>query len=223
MQTQEDHLHIATAQLPASMPYSSPLLTPTAAPSDWRFVLTQEDLSIESTLNTPVFKSAVKLRLDDSYNYISLDANPYETVSPSELAFSPSLMSPPPRQRSKSESFPMGLSLPPLFPSSNPIADTMTLTNLTNLPTPPVSVRRASIAKDVKPFRCDMCSSSFSRNHDLKRHVRIHLGIRPFSCATCHKSFTRMDALHRHTNVRGCKGTDEESGSSGSRGPVSAI
>ncbi|KAI8892089.1 hypothetical protein BC833DRAFT_612674 [Globomyces pollinis-pini] len=59
---------------------------------------------------------------------------------------------------------------------------------------------------DTKTFRCQICSSSFSRNHDLKRHVRIHLGIRPYACETCPKMFSRMDALHRHTNVRGCKG-----------------
>ncbi|KAJ3315140.1 hypothetical protein HDV04_004281 [Boothiomyces sp. JEL0838] len=57
-----------------------------------------------------------------------------------------------------------------------------------------------------KPFQCPMCTSSFSRNHDLKRHVRIHLGIRPYKCDTCPKSFTRMDALHRHSTVKGCKG-----------------
>ncbi|EGF79557.1 hypothetical protein BATDEDRAFT_12478, partial [Batrachochytrium dendrobatidis JAM81] len=54
-------------------------------------------------------------------------------------------------------------------------------------------------------FKCDMCPSTFSRNHDLKRHIRIHLGIRPYKCERCDKSFTRMDALHRHTAVRGCK------------------
>ncbi|KAJ1342534.1 hypothetical protein BSLG_002852 [Batrachochytrium salamandrivorans] len=63
----------------------------------------------------------------------------------------------------------------------------------------------SSTSTNSKPFKCEMCPSTFSRNHDLKRHVRIHLGIRPYKCDMCEKSFTRMDALHRHTAVRGCK------------------
>ncbi|KAI8925638.1 hypothetical protein BC831DRAFT_460058 [Entophlyctis helioformis] len=71
--------------------------------------------------------------------------------------------------------------------------------------TMPASDMLTSASAHPKPFKCDMCHSTFSRNHDLKRHIRIHLGIRPFKCDLCSKSFTRMDALHRHTSVRGCK------------------
>lgn len=73
-------------------------------------------------------------------------------------------------------------------------------------------VRKDKDGKDTKCFPCDMCNSTFSRNHDLKRHVRIHLGIRPYKCDTCPKSFTRMDALNRHKNIRGCKGALEDDG-----------
>lgn len=61
-------------------------------------------------------------------------------------------------------------------------------------------------ASPKKAFPCTLCTSSFSRNHDLKRHLRIHLGIRPYKCDSCSKDFTRLDALHRHTTVKGCKG-----------------
>lgn len=57
----------------------------------------------------------------------------------------------------------------------------------------------------VKPYLCEHCPSTFSRNHDLKRHLRIHLGVRPYKCNTCSKTFTRMDALHRHESVAACK------------------
>jgi hypothetical protein len=84
----------------------------------------------------------------------------------------------------------------------------------TDLETPPstptkdnmnVSTQRRFSFDGKKSFACSMCSSSFSRNHDLKRHMRIHLNIRPYRCEYCPKAFTRMDALHRHSTVNGCK------------------
>jgi uncharacterized Zn-finger protein len=46
-----------------------------------------------------------------------------------------------------------------------------------------------------RPFKCDQCPQSFNRNHDLKRHKRIHLSVKPFPCTHCEKSFSRKDAL----------------------------
>lgn len=50
-------------------------------------------------------------------------------------------------------------------------------------------------AHQERPFRCDQCTQSFNRNHDLKRHKRIHLAVKPFPCTSCDKSFSRKDAL----------------------------
>lgn len=55
-----------------------------------------------------------------------------------------------------------------------------------------------------RPFKCDQCPQSFNRNHDLKRHKRIHLSVKPFPCGHCDKSFSRKDALKRHILVKGC-------------------
>jgi len=50
-----------------------------------------------------------------------------------------------------------------------------------------------------RPFKCDQCPQSFNRNHDLKRHKRIHLAVKPFPCGHCDKSFSRKDALKVRT------------------------
>ncbi|OAV85962.1 hypothetical protein PTTG_00697 [Puccinia triticina 1-1 BBBD Race 1] len=55
-----------------------------------------------------------------------------------------------------------------------------------------------------RPYKCEKCGSSFSRNHDLKRHSRIHLDIKPFPCSCCDKAFARKDALKRHLLMKGC-------------------
>ncbi|KAL2819979.1 hypothetical protein BJX63DRAFT_333654 [Aspergillus granulosus] len=59
-----------------------------------------------------------------------------------------------------------------------------------------------------RPFKCDQCPQSFNRNHDLKRHRRIHLSVKPYPCSNCDKSFSRKDALKRHKLVKGC-GSEE--------------
>lgn len=58
-----------------------------------------------------------------------------------------------------------------------------------------------------RPFKCDQCPQSFNRNHDLKRHKRIHLAVKPYPCQCCDKQFSRKDALKRHILVKGCNNT----------------
>lgn len=56
-----------------------------------------------------------------------------------------------------------------------------------------------------RPFKCDQCPQSFNRNHDLKRHKRIHLAVKPFPCKYCDKSFSRKDALKVHSYHPTCR------------------
>lgn len=63
-----------------------------------------------------------------------------------------------------------------------------------------------------RPFKCDQCPQSFNRNHDLKRHKRIHLSVKPFPCGSCDKAFSRKDALKRHRLVKGCGDPTKDDG-----------
>ncbi|KAI0802462.1 hypothetical protein GGR55DRAFT_447052 [Xylaria sp. FL0064] len=69
-----------------------------------------------------------------------------------------------------------------------------------------------------RPYRCDVCPQSFNRNHDLKRHKRIHLAVKPFPCEYCDKAFSRKDALKRHRLVKGCGNNGKTSPKSGNGG-----
>jgi hypothetical protein len=53
--------------------------------------------------------------------------------------------------------------------------------------------RRGCTVQD-RPYRCATCHSAFSRNHDLKRHEKIHLEVKPHACV-CERRFSRKDAL----------------------------
>lgn len=61
-----------------------------------------------------------------------------------------------------------------------------------------------------RAFGCDMCSLSFHRQHDLKRHEKTHSGSKPYTCnGGCGKTFTRKDALKRHQLVKKCGTFDD--------------
>lgn len=66
----------------------------------------------------------------------------------------------------------------------------------------PPPYRPAPAAPPARNFKCSACPASFARNHDLKRHARIHLAVKPFPCGYCDKSFSRKDALKRHILVK---------------------
>ena len=48
-----------------------------------------------------------------------------------------------------------------------------------------------------RPFRCSTCPASFARNHDLKRHLKLH-DKKAWRCEGCNKVFSRRDAIKRH-------------------------
>ncbi|KAF8915474.1 hypothetical protein CPB85DRAFT_1432786 [Mucidula mucida] len=51
-----------------------------------------------------------------------------------------------------------------------------------------------------RPYRCTSCPASFVRNHDLRRHVKLHDN-KAWKCSGCDKIFSRRDAIKRHKKV----------------------
>ncbi|XP_013375162.1 PREDICTED: zinc finger and SCAN domain-containing protein 20 isoform X4 [Chinchilla lanigera] len=52
-----------------------------------------------------------------------------------------------------------------------------------------------------KPYKCDTCVKSFSRNSHFIAHQRIHTGEKPYACLECGKSFSDLSNLSTHQRI----------------------
>ncbi|KAJ3186970.1 hypothetical protein HDU85_007008 [Gaertneriomyces sp. JEL0708] len=52
-----------------------------------------------------------------------------------------------------------------------------------------------------RPFVCNVCDLRFTRNHDLNRHLKTHSKDKPHICNSCGRKFARRDALRRHERM----------------------
>ncbi|KNE60142.1 hypothetical protein AMAG_18475 [Allomyces macrogynus ATCC 38327] len=74
-------------------------------------------------------------------------------------------------------------------------------------PPPEPASPPTTTTSEAKPYQCSFppCQARFSRNHDLRRHERIHTGEKTWKCDECGRAFGRRDALSRHTSAPGGK------------------
>ncbi|XP_059904678.1 hypermethylated in cancer 1 protein-like isoform X1 [Gadus macrocephalus] len=58
-----------------------------------------------------------------------------------------------------------------------------------------------NIHRRDRPFRCELCTSSFKLKWGLNRHLSVHTGERPYTCSSCGLTYTARDKLNRHINI----------------------
>ncbi|EGP85717.1 uncharacterized protein MYCGRDRAFT_29733, partial [Zymoseptoria tritici IPO323] len=49
---------------------------------------------------------------------------------------------------------------------------------------------------------CEYCGVEYAKKEHYERHVRTHTREKPFDCARCSSKFSRNDTLQRH--IRKC-------------------
>ena len=55
--------------------------------------------------------------------------------------------------------------------------------------------------RDVKPHQCQQCLKTFSSNHQLVQHIRVHTGEKPYKCSYCDRRFKQLCHVQQHTRV----------------------
>lgn len=60
---------------------------------------------------------------------------------------------------------------------------------------------------DVKPHQCQQCLKSFSSNHQLVQHIRVHTGEKPYKCSYCDRRFKQLSHVQQHTRLHTGKRT----------------
>ncbi|KAK0732942.1 hypothetical protein B0T26DRAFT_682391 [Lasiosphaeria miniovina] len=73
------------------------------------------------------------------------------------------------------------------------------LTGDLEFPEPPTIASNA--AKAPSNFACELCSKTFTRNHNLKIHAQTHQREKPYSCDVCGQGFVRAHDRKRHQGL----------------------
>lgn len=54
---------------------------------------------------------------------------------------------------------------------------------------------------EIKPHQCQQCMKSFSSNHQLVQHIRVHTGEKPYKCSYCDRRFKQLSHVQQHTRL----------------------
>lgn len=71
----------------------------------------------------------------------------------------------------------------------------LTANNMNNLPA------ILGTNSEVKPHQCQQCLKSFSSNHQLVQHIRVHTGEKPYKCSYCDRRFKQLSHVQQHTRL----------------------
>lgn len=65
----------------------------------------------------------------------------------------------------------------------------------------PLSGSGSGIGGEIKPHQCQQCLKSFSSNHQLVQHIRVHTGEKPYKCTYCDRRFKQLSHVQQHTRL----------------------
>ncbi|KAI9575544.1 hypothetical protein GQX74_015575 [Glossina fuscipes] len=57
------------------------------------------------------------------------------------------------------------------------------------------------VGNESKPHQCQQCMKSFSSNHQLVQHIRVHTGEKPYKCSYCDRRFKQLSHVQQHTRL----------------------
>ncbi|TMW46389.1 hypothetical protein DOY81_008532 [Sarcophaga bullata] len=66
------------------------------------------------------------------------------------------------------------------------------------------------IGAETKPHQCQQCMKSFSSNHQLVQHIRVHTGEKPYKCSYCDRRFKQLSHVQQHTRLHTVDNDDDD-------------